>query len=303
MTLLEQVAPGAIGPGVASAVVFAGAWLAGRRDRRPFVRDAMRALAVVAGFAVGFVVVNEAWPALPLSSGTDATYWLAWFAVGGWLLGLLELVARVPGPVRILLRAAISMGAAWLLTEPLVPHTLEASAAWGQAAAAAVGMTLLWSVAAGEVRAEESPGRVALPFTIIAGTTAAILAFLSGSLSLGQTTGGLSAAVGAAFGLGWLLKTPATSRATAPILALVLGGLLLAAYGFLNDGDSIYFPWTSAALLVAGAVGGVYLPRLALKTESRWATLALGALPPLVFSAAAAWLAHVGAPPPNPYAY
>jgi hypothetical protein len=311
LTLIEQVAPGAVWPGIASAVVFFVAVLLGRLTRRVWLRDAVAALAVAAGFAAGFVVVLERWPSLPLAPGTDAFYWVAWFAVGGWIAGLAELPGRVPGTVsiaRALLRVGVSLGAAWLLVQPLVPHALSTSRAWLVAAASALVMAGLWTVAAREARAEETPGRVALPFVVAVGAAAAVLALLAGSLSMGQVTGALSASLGSAFALAFLLKVPATSRATAPVVALVFGGLLLAAYAYLNYGDSIYFPWLSALLLAAGPVAGIYLPRgLAGKLPGIGKhplveTVLLGAIPPLVAAALAAWIAYANAPPPNPYA-
>lgn len=298
MTLIEQIAPGALGPGLTSAAVFTTAALLARHKGAGPLREMGTALAVAAGFAVGFAVVLG-WPHLPPEAKDDAWAWVAWFAVGGWLVGWLERLPRVMHLLRLVVRTGVSALAAWLLVRPLAafPDDVKLRLVLGGAAV----MVILWSVAAETARRSVEPGRVVLPFLVAAGTGAAVLAFQSGSLSLGQTMGNLSAALGAALALALLFRIPAASPGTAPVIALVFGGLLLGAYTTLNYGDSIHFPLASALLISLGAVLGVLLPGVVPVRAGSFARLVVGALIPLLAVAAAAAVAHAGAPAPNPY--
>ena len=299
MTLIEQAAPGALGPGLTSAAVFSAAVLLARHKGAGRLLEMGTALAVAAGFGVGFAVVLG-WPHLPPEAKDDAWVWVAWFAVAGWMLGWIEAVPRVPQLVRLLVRVGVSLLAAWLLVRPLAAFSeaekLRVVLGGGLAT------SLLWTVAAETARRTQEVGRVALPLLVATGAGAAVLAFQAGSLSLGQTLGSLSAALGAALAVALLVRRPAAPPATAPAVALVFGGLLVGAYTTLNYGDSVHFPLASGLLLVAGAVLGMLAPAL-LPTTSRPLTRWLvGGLIPLVAVAAAAWIAHALAPAPNPYA-
>lgn len=300
MTILEQMAPGALGPGLTSAAVFAAAWFVARRTDRPGLARLGALLAAAAGFAVGFHVVLR-WPELPLAPSADGWYWVAWFAPAGVLLGALELAGHVPFLVRLFLRLAASAGAAWLVLAPKVGQ--EASEKGVILAVAAVGISLLWTVLA-RARPDEPPEWSALPSALAAGLAAAVLAFFAGSLSMGQVTGALSAALSAPLALAVVLKLRGTSiaAASAAVTALVFGGLLLSAHTYLNYGSEVYVPASVPLLLLAGAVLGVLLPRILAPTANRLLGSLLAVLPPLVLSGFAAWIAHAHAPPPNPYA-
>ena len=299
MTILEQMAPGALAPGLTAAAVFALAWFLARRLDRPILIPLGALLAAAAGFAVGFVVILR-WPALPLAPGTDAWYWVAWLAPAAALLGGVEIVWRAPLVGRLVLRLLASAGAAWLILSPKVGQ--DGSEKGWIIAVSAVGMTLLWTTL-GSARKDEPPEWSALPAAVAAGLAAAVLAFLSGSLAMGQVTGALSAALTAPLALAVLFKLRGESVAmpTAAVASLVLGGLLLSAYAYLNYGSEVFVPASVPLLLLAGAILGALLPRLLAPTANRLLGTLLATLPPLVLSVIAAWIAHAHQPPPNPY--
>lgn len=299
MTLLEQMAPGALGPGLTSAAIFAAAWFLSRRLDRPLLLRLGALLAVAAGFAVGFAVILR-WPELPLAAGTDAWYWVAWLAPAAFVLGGIELSWRLPLVVRLVLRLAATAGAAWLILSPKVGQ--DGTEKGMIIAVSAVGMTLLWTMLGGS-RKDEPPEWSALPVTMAAGLGAAVLAFFSGSLAMGQVTGALSAALTAPVALAVVFRLRGASVAApcAAAAALLLGGLLLSAYAYLNYGSEVYFPASIPLLLLAGAVLGTWLPRLLAPTANRLLGVLLATLPPLILSVIAAWIAHAHAPPPNPY--
>jgi len=295
--LLKQIAPGAVGPGLVAGAVTLVAWLLQRATRGRRVLERGTTLAVAAGFGTGFAVVLS-WPALPLGPGADAWTWVAWFAPAALLLGWFESAVRLPLLVRLAIRLAASAGASWLV---LAPHALmEDGERHLLLAVAAVGMTLLWTVL-DLAREGEPPERAALSPIVAVGATAAVFAFVSGSLSMGQVTGGLAAALTAPLALALLPGLRGVTAPTAPVVALVFGGLLLGAYAYLNYGDVVYFPALSALLLAAAAASGTLLTRMLGSGASRILGALLAALPAVLLSALAAWLAHAGAPPPNPY--
>lgn len=297
MQVLEQVAPGAVGAGLVSGAIFLVAFLLGRKpDRAPW-RERGTALAVAGGFATGFAVVLT-WPALPLGPGADAWTWVAWFAPAALLLGWLESAAHLPLPARLAIRLAAGAGAAWLV---LAPHALlSAGERFALLAIAAVATALLWT-ALDRARREGPPERAALPVIVAVGATAAVLAFVSGSVSMGQVTGSLSAAFAAPLVLALVLRAPDVTAPAAPVVALVLGNLLLGAYAYLNYGDVVNFPAASALLLIASAASGALLSRALRPHVSRIASALLATLPAVLLAALAAWLAQAAAPPPSPW--
>ena len=299
MTILEQMAPGALGPGLTSAAICAVAWILARRLKRPLLLRLGILLAVAAGFAVGFVVILR-WPELPLAAGTDAWTWVAWFAPAGLLVGAGEPGWRLPLGVRLAVRLLVSAGAAWLVLSPKVG--LGGSERGWILAVSALGTTLLWTTL-GSAREDEPPEWSALPAALSAGLTAAVLAFFAGSLAMGQVTGALSAALTAPLALAVLFRLRGVSVAapSAAVVSLVFGGLLLGAYAYLNYAGEVFVPASVPLLLLAGAILGALLPRLLAPTAHRLLGTLLAALPPLVLSAIAAWIAHAHAPPPNPY--
>ena len=299
MTLLEQMAPGALGPGLTSLGVFAVAWFLARRFERPRLLRYGVLLGVAAGFAVGFTVILR-WPELPLAAGTDAWYWVAWLAPAALLLGGVELAWRAPLAVRLGLRLLAAAGAAWLLVSPKVGQS--ASEKGLIIAVSAVGMALLWTTLS-RARQDEPPEWGALPVALAAGLSAAVLAFFSGSLAMGQVTGALSAALTAPVALAVVFRLRGESLAapSAAVASLVFGGLLLSAYAYLNYGSEVFFPASVPLLLLAGAILGTLLPRLLAPTAHRVVGVLLATLPPLILSVIAAWIAHAHAPPPNPY--
>lgn len=298
MTLLQQMAPGALGPGFASAAVFAVAWLLSRRPGREWMLDRGILLAVTTGFSVGFLVILR-WPSLPLAPGTDGWYWVAWFAPAALLVGWGESSVRLAELVKLVLRLAVSTGAAWLLVQPI--HAWTPGERWRVVAVAAAGTTLLWTVVA-RSRRDQPPEASILASIVTAGATAAVLAFVSGSLWMGQVTGALGAALSGLLALAVLLERRSIAAPTAPATALLLGGVLLSAYAYLNYSDVVNFPPASALLLLGGAVVGTVLPRLVPPGGNRLVGVLLAVAPPLLLSALAAWVAHAGLPPPNPYA-
>jgi len=301
MTLFETMAPGALGPGIASGIVFGVGVLLTRVSRKDGWRGAFTGLALAVGFSVGFLVVRRTWPSLPLEAGRVATDWVAWFAPAGFVLGLLGWALRLKAPIALPLRFLAALGAAWLL---LSPHAgLEAAEKWTRALLTAAAASVIWVAAAAPADRDEAPGVVALPFMVAAGTTAAVFALLANSVSLGQLAGSLSAALGAAWGLGFLLKQPAASRTGAGVITLVFAGLLLSGHTYLNYGTQIHFPALAAGLLALGPVLGVLVGRAVSGKVPPLATAVLSTLPVLLLAGLAAWAQQAGAPTPSPGPY
>lgn len=266
--------PGAI----CAAAALLGASLA---RRRPRARQAILAL----GLAVGFTAALHAYgvrPRFPLAVSDDAWQWVAWLAPAGALAGIGLSFVRLPSAAAFLVRATLAAVGAWLLLRPLVPHALERGPALLRSAVAGIAVALLSGLSERAARAER---RVALPVAWLVALTgvAGVLLQYGSSAVMAQAAGALATCVGATATFAWRSKGPLLPPQAAPVLALVLVGLLVAAHGYLNYGDRVKVPLETVGLLVASA---------ACAAVRRW-PLALALA--LLAAGAGAWCAHLRA--------
>lgn len=184
--------------------------------------------------------------------------WIAASAAAGLVVGMSGLTRRGPPALRVLLRAALAFAAAWFVAGRVLARRVELSTVLGEvalvAAAAAAGWSLLESRhddggagAGGPAGATRPAWLPTLMLTTAAGS-AALAVGLSGSIVLGQLTGALAAALGGALVATRLRLAPPLLPGAAPVLALTLLGLLLAATVHAS------LPPLSAALLALAAV-------------------------------------------------
>jgi hypothetical protein len=166
--------------------------------------------------------------------------WIAASAAAGLVVGVGGLTRRGPPALRVLLRAAFAFAAAWFVAGRVLARRVELSTVLGEmalvAAAAAAGWSLLESRrddggadAGGGARGAARPAWLPTLMLTTAAGSAALAVGLSGSIVLGQLTGALAAALGGALVATRLRLAPPLLPGAAPVLALTLLSLLLAA--------------------------------------------------------------------------
>lgn len=271
--------------------VCAGAALLGALlgRRWPRARHAVLALGLATGFTVALYAYGVR-PRLPLAVSDDAWQWVAWLAPASALAGIALAGLRLPAVVAFLVRALLCAGAAWLLLRALVPHALAQGDALLRAGIGGAAAAILWTISERGARAER---RIALPAVWLVALTgvAGVLLEYGRSAVMAQAAGALATCVGATATFAWRSKGPLLPPTAAPVLAVVLVGLLVAAHGYLNYGSAVKIPVETAALLAASAACAIL---------RRWplaVALALAA------AGAAAWFAHlrVEAVPSTPW--
>ena len=201
------------------------------------------AIAIGCGQLAGHVGVRG-WRGWQPKESTD---WIAVGAAAGLVAGVFGLTRHGPFALRLLLRWLTALGAAWLIAGRSLANRGDATEVLGRMALVAAGAALGWSLlesrryAGGDRPAAASP----LLLTVAAGC-AALAIGLSGSVLLARLAGVLAAALGAAWVVTALRLAPPLLPGVAPVVALALLGLLLAA--------SVHarLP-VVAALLLAGA--------------------------------------------------
>lgn len=238
--------PGGIAGGAAllGRVAFAG---------KPRVRDALLALGVGLGTLAGLWALGHR-PSFPLAAREDGWLWAVWVAPAAALLGIAGALLAVPEGVRIPVRVAAGVGAAWLVLMPMV------GTEWGQVPAkeallrAGVAGLLSGGIATGIAwRARKPAGfSTAIPLLVTLAATGYCVADRAGFLYIGEAAGILASCVGAVALLSRPRTGPALPRAVAPGIALFLVALLVGAHAYLNPGSIVRFP-ASSGLLLAGA--------------------------------------------------
>ena len=163
--------------------------------------------------------------------------WIAASAAAGLVVGALGLTRRGPTALRVLLRAALAFAAAWFVAGRVLARRGELSAVLGEMALVAAAAAAGWSLLESRRDADDTGGTAGaarpswlppLMLTTAAGS-AALAVGLSGSVVLGQLTGALAAALGGALVATRLRLAPPLLPGAAPVVALTLLGLLLAA--------------------------------------------------------------------------
>jgi hypothetical protein len=235
--------------GICAAAALLG-WIAAKRSN--WARDVILAIGVAVGFGAALYAFDIR-PSLPLLVSEAAWWWVVWLAGAGAMLGTFETLVRAPLAVKVIVRAAASFGAAWLVLKPLVPHALSTDLLLEWSAVAGAGTAALWSVIVDDT---PRPSRLSLVLplavALVAGTV--IVAVYGPSFLYAQTLGALAVCVGTTAAL----SLPRTGQrllpaSVAPVVALVFVGMLTAAVGYLNIAGTVNFPFVSAVLLVASA--------------------------------------------------
>jgi hypothetical protein len=238
--LLKQLLPGLVAALLVSGVLA----IAGRLWKASNWADA---LALGAGYACG-QVVTAGWPAFP---PTEATQWLAYFAVGVTFVAVLDTLFRPPGLTRALIWFLFCAGMLRLLLSSKFQYgwSLLGGALWITCLAA--GMLVLTVFLDRTVQRDAS---ISFPLilAIVAGGTGMAL-MLSGSMLLGQLGIVLTGAFGAIAAVGFLLPNAVKGRGIAPVAVVVLCGLWLSGYFFAE------LPPASALLLAASPIPALML--------------------------------------------
>jgi hypothetical protein len=237
---------GALLPAVAVAAVLLLTWRPWRRDLPPERTAWGVGLALAAGYLVGHVGIDGRPPWPP----REATDWLWYLTFAAGALSLLDGWRLCPTWLRWPPRAALWLGAVWVLARPslgpgdaTVPTLLVAGAAG----------LLFWAALAALARRLPGP---ALPLALLpAAAGTAVLLYRCHSAKLAQLAGVVAAAL-----LPVLARScvrPTLTMATAPV-ALLLPGLWLTGYCYCDPPA----PPASLALLAAAALaaGALCLP-------------------------------------------
>jgi hypothetical protein len=245
-------------------------------ERRPRTRDAVLALGVAVGFALGLAWLGVR-PDFPLASHESAWTWVVWIAAAGALLGAALPPTRPAGASVVLLRWAFATLAVWLVLRPLVPHVYSGLDAALRAAAWGAGATLLGTALS--VNAVRGGGVVSL-LPLLFAFLATGLVLLEGGLSpmMADAAIALGAATMATVFLVRVRGGPALPAAASHAVAPTLTAFLAAGHAYLNSGTVVRLP-LHGTLLVLAAASAVLVPR------PRWAVAVS-----LVFSVAAALL-------------
>ncbi len=227
-------------PALVAAAVLLLTWRPWRRDLAPESTAWGAGLALVAGYLVGHVTVEGGRPPWPPREAVDRLWYLTFAAAA---LSLLDGWRRCPAWLCWLLRAALWLGAVWLLS--LAALRQSRGAAVPMLLAVAVAGLLFWAALAAVARPLPGP---ALPLALLATAAGtAVLLYRCHTARLAQLAGVLTATL-----LPVMARScvrPALMLATAPVV-LLLPGLWLTArlYAYTTP------PTTSLALLAAAAL-------------------------------------------------
>lgn len=194
-------------------------------------------LALVFGLSLlGF----RGWPA----PGGDVHHWPAWIAFAGGLITLGAACGHGPLLWRILVRAALTGIAGWLLLWPQLQRgsTTDAVLWIGGVAVGWTGVVLAWERA----HASATSGVSAGALTALAGV-AALALLLFNTMTHAQFAGILTAALTAALVLGWWRPAWYAPAGPVTVTALVLPALWLLGHRYADLPG-----WTLPFLLLAG---------------------------------------------------
>ena len=240
-------------------------------------------LAVSIGCFAAYALINKELPAWPheLWSASNGTEWLLWATIAAGVVAALErgrvLPARAGMPVAIALAAV----GAWLVLDKVAQHwaTGDFVLHVGVAVVAAAVLVATHRVVLARAPATPLP---AVLFTVVLSVDGAIVT-LGQSALLGQMTGAVAAALGAAVGTTLWRRGFALGAADGTWLGLTHGLSVLAAVHL------AYLPWGAAGLALAAPLPLLIVQRGLAARPWRW--LALAAPLVLVPLGAAVWLA------------
>lgn len=245
--LLKTFLLGMALPAVVSGTMFLVAW----RRRAPLAGGIWSgATALSIGYVTGHIGVAG----LPPFPPTEATQWLAYLALAGMALGLVDaLYQKNPAWLRWGLRLLLAAATVWLPLRPVVEYTWGPAKGVGGMVALGIALLAFWTQL--EALAERQPG-AGLPLLLFIVTAASsVMLLVSGSALLGQLCGALAAAIGASWVVAWESPMFSLSRGARPVVSVLLGGLWLNGYFYADT------PLTSVLLmalsLMAAWVGQV----------------------------------------------
>ena len=182
------------------------------------------ALALGGGFFAGYVGIRH----FPRFPPAEASEHLAYFALAGLILGLIESARRTPGWVRWPLRAAVSIPLVLVMTSASREYDWTAA----QAACWVVGLTLaiLAAWASAESQAARFPGASSplILFVVTAGSSVALL--LTGSALLAQLALALAVTLFVSALAAWRRPSLSLSGGGVCVAVVLLAGLLMNGY-------------------------------------------------------------------------
>ena len=246
---------------------------------------------IALGWAFGFRASNGAWPEYPPGRATEMLFYLG--VVAGLMCATEGLRGARGKPISVLARLPFAVAAPWLLLRNLVERW-ETSEAVVQLGAAALFLWGTWSAFEALARRRSGPVTPLLLWVVMA---AGAVAFLwTGSALYAQFGGTLAAFFGAALVVSLVRPRLSLAHGTAGAVGLVFGCLCVGAVHFsrLTPTAAVLLGWAPAAALLAGR-GRESLARLS------WKHVLVRVLLVAVPLGIGLYLAHLAAPPPNPY--
>ena len=219
--VLKPLLFGVMLPAVISGVVLLIGNRAGEGSGRRWASSLAIGLACIGGYwgVIGLP------PFLPI----EASQWLFYLVGVAIVVGGLNGSSRVPAWVRWTLNLLLVALTSWLLVRPLLQYSWQGVGGILRLVGVIGGFLAFWFFLHRLLLSASAAVWNTATLCIIATTTSVVLV-LSGSALLGQLGGVLTASVGAVVVLAWRLPAISLARSGTAVIAIWLGGLLLAGY-------------------------------------------------------------------------
>ncbi|MGM0576726.1 MAG: hypothetical protein ACQEXJ_13435 [Myxococcota bacterium] len=200
------------------------------------------AVAVAGAYAAAFLGARG-WPDLPAVEATDWTFWAALVALA---LALLEVAADKVW-VRWPLRAALVLGALWLVLRPMLEHTWEGTEGPLHVVGLAAGVLIVWALVEALAR-RRTGASIPLVLAAVACTGAGVVA-IAASVVTAQLVVALAVAAGVPVLVAWW-RGHVAMRGALAVFAPLLGLLWTVSWVYAGvDGRAMLL--ISAAPLLA----------------------------------------------------
>lgn len=279
MGMLRDALPGVAAPlllAVATLLILRRAWAG--------------ALALALAYSAGHAVIANAWPPFPPILTED---WLVYLLVPTVVLGLVERRVRAGHAWRLLPRAGIAFGAAYLLVKPLtLQWSVLETVLW--TAGEGLAVLVLWTtldLAAHRSDTKASDwrpsGGLFLAGFVVLSSASSVALLNSSSAKLAQFAGALAAGLGVCMVYSVWRPGGGFSRALVPVFVPVLAGLCLNGYHY----SSLPSP-TAWILLLAGCLNG--WGGRPLERPGRWPLAMLRLVLVALLASLAVWLTFDG---------